>query len=103
MENIFPDIIQKLPKVDFGFDGLIVHAEETKTGIIYFVFATKDVDFPEHAHGEQWTTVVNGSCKFTANGQSTIYTKGDTYTIPKDLKHQITLFAGYAEVDYVSK
>ena len=51
MENIFPDIIQKLPQVDFGLDGLIVHAEETKTGTIYFVFATKDVDFPEHAHG----------------------------------------------------
>ena len=40
-------------------------------------------------------------CLFTANGETKEYKQGDTYFIPADLKHQITLCAGYSEVDYV--
>ena len=35
------------------------------------------------------------------NGETKIYRKGDTYRLPANVPHQITLGAGYAEVDYV--
>lgn len=35
------------------------------------------------------------------DGETKIYTKGDTYVIPAEKEHRITLFAGYSEVDYV--
>ena len=98
---MFADIIKKVPRRDYGIEGLEVHADHTSTGTVYFASASKEVVFPEHCHAAQWTIVVSGSCTFTANGESKIYSAGETYFIPAGLKHQITLHAGYSEVDYV--
>ena len=98
---MFPEIIKKIPVRDYGIDGLETRVDHTPTGTIYFVTAEKEVVFPEHAHAAQWTIVVTGSCTFTANGESKVYSAGETYFIPAGLKHQITLHAGYSEVDYV--
>ena len=98
---MFADIIKKIPARDYGIDGLEVHVDHTSTGTVYFVSAAKEVVFPEHSHAAQWTIVVTGSCTFTANGESKVYGAGETYFIPAGLKHQITLHAGYSEVDYV--
>lgn len=98
---MFADIIKKIPARNYGIDGLEVHVDHTSTGTVYFVTANKEVVFPEHAHAAQWTIVVTGSCTFTADGKSTTYSAGETYFIPAGLKHQITLHAGYSEVDYV--
>ena len=85
----------------YGIKGLEVHVDHTSTGTVYFVSAEKEVVFPEHSHAAQWTIVVSGSCTFTANGESKVYSAGETYFIPAGLRHQITLHAGYSEVDYV--
>lgn len=100
MENPFPPFVFELPKKDYGIDGLSVHADRSELGETYFVFAEKEIFFPEHAHGAQWTVVISGTCDFTADGKTTTYNKGDTYFIPTGLKHQITLHPGYAEMDY---
>ena len=97
----FHEIIKKVPSRNYGIDGLEVHVDHTSTGTVYFVSAEKEVVFPEHSHAAQWTVVVTGSCTFTANGESKVYGAGETYFIPAGLKHQITLHAGYSEVDYV--
>ncbi len=98
---MFPDFVKNVPARDYKIDGLEVHVDHTSTGTVYFVSAKKEVIFPEHAHAAQWTVVVSGSCTFTANGETKIFSAGDTYIIPEGLKHQITLHAGYSEVDYV--
>lgn len=98
---MFADIIKKVPTRNYGIDGLEVHVDHTSTGTVYFVSAEKEVVFPEHSHAAQWTIVVSGSCTFTANGESKVYSAGETYFIPAGLRHQITLHAGYSEVDYV--
>ncbi|MBD3879141.1 MAG: cupin domain-containing protein [Quinella sp. 1Q5] len=98
---MFADIIKKVPSRDYGIDGLEVHVDHTSTGTVYFVSAAKEVVFPEHAHAAQWTIVVSGSCTFTVDGESKVYSAGETYFIPAGLRHQITLHAGYSEVDYV--
>ena len=98
---MFPEIIKKVPVRDYGIDGLTTHVDHTPTGTVYFVTAEKEVVFPEHAHAAQWTIVVSGSCTFTTNGETKTYGAGETYYIPAGLKHQITLHAGYSEVDYV--
>ena len=103
MENPFPPFVFDLPQKDYGFDGLTVHADHSAIGETYFVFAEKELHFPENAHGAQWTVVISGKCDFTADGKTTSYKKGDTYYILTGLKHQITLYPGYAEVDYTLK
>lgn len=101
MKNPFPDIMNQLPVKDYGIEGLIVHADNSAMGETYFVYAEKEVIFPEHSHGAQWTVVLSGKCDFTADGKTTVYSKGDTYLIPAGKRHQITLHPGYAEMDYV--
>lgn len=102
MQDVFPGIIKKLPKLDFGIPGLTVHSDRTPSGTVWFVSAEREVEFPEHAHGAQWTIVVAGRCRLTFDGQTKEYAKGDTYTIPASVPHRITLFPGYAEVDWVA-
>lgn len=102
MNNIFPDIIKSVPERNYGIEGLEVHVDHTKQGTIYFVRAEKDIEFPEHSHAEQWTVVISGKCTLTMNGETRTYQQGDTYLIPSGVKHQITLHAGYSEVDYVN-
>ena len=99
--DIFPEIVRKVPLRDYGLDGLEVHVDHTSTGTVYFVRAEKTVEFPVHAHAEQWTVVLTGECRFTMNGETRIFKAGDTYTIPAGVPHRITLCAGYSEVDYV--
>ncbi len=101
MSKFFADIIDHVPRRDYGIDGLTVHVDHTSTGTVYFVSAEKEVPFPEHAHAAQWTVVVTGECRFTAEGKTTTYKAGETYFIPAGLRHQITLCPGYSEVDYV--
>jgi len=99
--DMFPDIIDKVPLRDYRLEGLTVHADHTSTGTVYFVSAAREVVFPTHAHAAQWTVVVSGECRFTMNGETRICKAGDTYLIPAGVPHQITLGAGYSEVDYV--
>ena len=101
MSKFFADIIDHVPRRDYGIDGLEVHADHTSTGTGYFVAARKEVVFPTHAHAEQWTVVLSGECRFTMNGETKIYRAGETYRIPAGVPHQITLGAGYSEADYV--
>ncbi|WP_333805245.1 cupin domain-containing protein [Sulfurospirillum sp.] len=102
MNTIFPDIIKSIPERDYGIEGLIVHEDHTSQGTIYFIHAQKEIQFPEHAHEEQWTVVLSGKCTLTMNGETKTYQQGDTYLIPSGMKHQIKFHAGYSEVDYIN-
>lgn len=96
-----PDIIKKMPRRDYGISGLHVYVDHTPAATIYYVETEKEIAFPEHTHAEQFTTVINGYCDLTMQGVTVRYKKGDSYRIPANIPHQITLSAGYAEVDYV--
>ena len=98
---MFPAIIRKVPLRDYGIDGLEVRVDHTSTGTVYFVKAEKEVVFPRHSHAEQWTIVVSGECRLSMGGEVKTYRAGETYLIPAGAPHQITLGAGYSEVDYV--
>ena len=101
-KDLFTQIIKEIPSVNYGISGLEVHRSHTKEGTMYFVAAHEEVEFPTHHHAEQWTIVLSGKCTYTAEGKTTVYKKGDTYTIPANTPHQITLHKGYSEVDYVN-
>ena len=97
----FPKMICKVPLRDYVIPGLDVRVDHTSTGTVYFVHAKKEIVFPEHSHAAQFTAVVSGKCFLTMNGETKTYQQGDTYYIPAGVTHQITLSAGYAEIDYV--
>ena len=75
----------------------VVHSH----GHDHYASAEKEVVFPLHSHAEQWTIVVSGECRLSMDGKVKTYRAGETYLIPAGVPHQITLGAGYSEVDYV--
>ena len=75
---MFHEIIKKVPSRNYGIEGLEVHVDHTSTGTVYFVSAEKEVAFPEHSHTAQWTIVVSSECTFSANGESKVYSAGET-------------------------
>lgn len=99
MNSVLPSLFDKYEVVDFGMEGLHVRRERTTHSTIYIVSADKEIAFPAHAHAEQWTTVLSGSCALTIDGNTTIYKAGDTYHIPANTTHQLTMHAGFSEFD----
>jgi len=47
----------------------------------------KDAVIAEHSHEAQWGVVLDGEIELTLNGEKSILRKGDTYFIPKGLRH----------------
>ena len=101
MKNIFSEKIMQLPKDNFGFEGLHAYSEKTEHGMVYFVHAEKEIKFPTHQHAKQWSVVIEGECMLEIDGISKTYKKGDTYEIPANTPHTITMYAGCAEIDFL--
>jgi len=65
-----------------------------------FVFMSfeNDVEVPEHSHEAQWGVVLDGEIELTIDGKKYTFTKGDTYFIPKDVKHSAKIKKGYKDL-----
>ncbi|MFQ5821516.1 MAG: cupin domain-containing protein [Candidatus Heimdallarchaeota archaeon] len=58
----------------------------------------KNVKVPEHSHEAQWGVVLEGEIELTIDGKKHTFTKGDTYFIPKDVKHSARIRRGYKDL-----
>ena len=57
-----------------------------------------DAEIPEHSHEAQWGVVLDGRLDLTINGRKVPYSKGDTYFIPKGVKHSASIKKGYKDL-----
>ncbi|MBU2564857.1 MAG: cupin domain-containing protein [Candidatus Thermoplasmatota archaeon] len=97
-ENFFPEIITNLPEAGIPIEGLHSHLFQGKNQQIVFMSFEKDVEVPEHSHEAQWGVVLDGEIELTVEGKKYIFTKGDTYFIPKDVKHSAKIRKGYKDL-----
>ncbi|GEM_PF-4548806 len=58
----------------------------------------KDVEIPEHSHEAQWGVILDGEIELTIDGKKYIFKKGDTYFIPKGVKHSAKIKKGYKDL-----
>ena len=97
-EDYFPEIITNLPEADIPIEGLRSHILQGQNTQILFMSFENDVEVPEHSHEAQWGVVLDGETELTINGNTNTFTKGDTYFIPKDIKHSAKIKKGYKDL-----
>lgn len=99
MKQKLPDIITNLPQADIPIEGVKSHLAQS--GDQQFVFMTfeKDVEVPDHFHEAQWCVVLEGEIELTIDGKKNVFKKGDTYFIPKNVKHSAKIKKGYSDLN----
>jgi quercetin dioxygenase-like cupin family protein len=97
-ENFFPKIITELPKADIAIEGLRAHLFQGKNHQIIFMSFDNDVEIPVHSHEAQWGVILDGELELIINGVKNTYLKGDSYFIPKNVKHSAKIKKGYRDL-----
>ena len=60
-------------------------------------------EVPEHSHEAQWGVVLNGEIELIIDGKKCTFAKGDTYFIPKDVKHSARIKKGYKDLTFFNQ
>jgi quercetin dioxygenase-like cupin family protein len=97
-ESFFPDIIRNLPKADIPIEGVEAYLFQGENQQILFMSFEKDLEIPEHSHEAQWGVILDGEIELTIDGKKYIFKKGDTYFIPKGVKHSAKIKKGYKDI-----
>ena len=97
-ENFFPEIITGLPEADIPFEGVQAFLFQGSEQQFIFMTFEKDVEVPEHSHEAQWGVVLDGEIEFTIDGDKFVFTRGNTYFIPKDIPHSARVRKGYKDL-----
>ena len=94
----FPEIITDLPEADIPRGGLRAYLVQGESQQIVFMSYESDVSVPEHSHEAQWGVVLDGNIELTIDGKKYTFTRGDTFFIPKGIKHSGRIKAGYKQL-----
>ena len=97
-ENFFPEIITKLPEANIPLEGVNSHLFQSQNQQFIFMSFDRDVEVPEHAHEGQWGVVLDGKIELTVEGKKSTFKRGDTYFIPKGVKHGARIKKGYKDL-----
>jgi quercetin dioxygenase-like cupin family protein len=97
-ENFFPEIIAKLPEADIPIEGVNSHLFQGQNQQFVFMSFEKDAEVPEHSHEGQWGVVLDGEIELFIDGKKYVFKKGDTYYIPKGVKHSARIKKGYKDL-----
>jgi len=103
MSKIFPDMILNLPKANVPLDGAKAYLSQGENHQVIFLEFEKDVELPEHSHEAQWEYVLNGKVDLWVDSIKKTYRKGDTFFVPKGVKHSGKIFAGYSSVAFFNQ
>jgi quercetin dioxygenase-like cupin family protein len=97
-EDFFPEIITNLPEADIPIKGVRSYLFQGENQQFIFMSFESDVEVPEHSHEAQWGVILDGEIELTIDGEKRTFTKGDTYFIPKDVKHSAKIRKGYKDL-----
>lgn len=97
-KDFFPDIITNPPKADIPIEGLNAYLFQGENQQIVFICFEKDAEIQEHSHEAQWGVILDGESELTIDGRKYLFKKGDTYFIPKGVKHSAKIKRGYKDI-----
>ncbi len=97
-EDFFPDIITNLQEANIPVEGVRAYLLQGMNQQLLFMTFDNDVEVPEHTHEAQWGVVLDGEIELTIGGTKCIINKGDTYFIPKGVKHSAKIKKGYKDI-----
>lgn len=97
-EDFFPNIITNLSEADIPIEGVNAYLFQGENQQILFMSFQKDVEIPEHLHESQWGVVLDCEIELNIDGKKHTFKKGDTYFIPKGVKHSAKIKKGYKDI-----
>jgi quercetin dioxygenase-like cupin family protein len=97
-KDFFPEMITKLPEADIPIEGVRSHLFQGQNQQFIFMSFEKDAEVPEHSHEGQWAVVLDGEIELTIDGKKYVFKKGDTYYIPRGVKHGARIRRGYKDL-----
>ncbi|MBA7551830.1 hypothetical protein ES705_44380 [subsurface metagenome] len=102
-ENFFPEIITNLPEADIPIEGVNSYLFQGENQQFIFMSFENYVEVPEHSHEPQWGVILDGEIELTIDGKKGTFAKGDTYFIPKDVKHSAIIRKGYKDLTFFNQ
>ena len=97
-DPFFPEIITKLPEARIPLEGFRSYLLQGENQQIIFMNFENDAKISEHSHEAQWGVVLDGEIDLTIDGGKYTFIKGDTYFIPKGVKHSARIKKGYKDL-----
>jgi len=97
-ESFFPNMITSLPEPDILVAGLHAYLFQGETQQIVFMSFDEDAEIPEHSHEAQWGVILDGEIMLNVGGITRVHRKGDTYFIPRGVKHSAFITKGYKDL-----
>jgi quercetin dioxygenase-like cupin family protein len=97
-QDFFPAIITNLPEADIPVEGLHAYLLQSENQQVVFMSFEKDAEIAEHSHEAQWGAILDGEIELTIGGTPHKFTRGDTYFIPKEVKHSAKIRKGYKDL-----
>ena len=102
-ENFFPVIIINLPEADIPIEGVHSYLFQGENQQFIFMSFENYVEVPEHSHEAQWGVILDGEIELTIDSKKCTFAKGDTYFIPKDVKHSARIRKGYKDLTFFNQ
>jgi len=99
-KSFFPDIITNHPDADIPINGVVSKLIQANDQQFIFMEFEDDIEVPIHSHNAQWGVVLNGEMELTVNGVTRLLSKGDTYSIDKDIPHFAKIKKGYKDLTF---
>jgi quercetin dioxygenase-like cupin family protein len=87
MKEVYGPIIESLPDADIPVAGVRGKLLQSEHGQLVFFEIEPWAKIPDHSHGAQWGTVIQGEMSLTISGQTKRYKPGETYFIPAGAVH----------------
>jgi quercetin dioxygenase-like cupin family protein len=97
-DSQFPNIITDLPQAEIPIEGLKAYLVQGSGQQVVFMSFENHVEVPEHSHEAQWGVVLEGEIELIINDKKQIFTKGEMYFIPKNVRHSAKIRAGYKDI-----
>jgi quercetin dioxygenase-like cupin family protein len=96
VQEVFPKPVQNLPEADIPIKGLKAYISQADNHQIVFMQFAEETLVPEHSHESQWEIVLEGRVEVSIDGTKRVFSKGDRFFIPNEVKHSARVFAGYS-------
>jgi quercetin dioxygenase-like cupin family protein len=96
MSPFFPEMITRYPGADIPLDGVTSRLIQAGQQQFIFMEFDCDVEVPAHSHNAQWGVVLEGQIELNIDGQTRIFTKGDSYFV--DRMHSAKIKKGYKDL-----
>ena len=97
-ETSFPDFVTRFDQAAMPFDGVRAWMVQGDRNQVIFADFSRELDVPEHSHGDQWELVLAGEVTLRTPGKERTYRAGERFFIPGGTPHSAHVGAGYRAI-----